>query len=65
MAVPWRSGVALAKANAADEAVAFFVVGEFQPHTVGIVLAAGETEIPLETEVKRIVSAAVSFLRHK
>ena len=65
MAVPWRSGVALAKANAADEAVAFFVVGEFQPHSLGIMLATSEAEILLHTHIARAVTRSVSFLFHQ
>jgi len=54
--VPGRAGVALAEAEAADEGVALFVVGEAQAHAFGIVFAAGETVVLLETDVGGAVS---------
>ena len=47
MAVARGARIALAQAEAADEAVVFFVVSELQVHAVGIVLPAAEAEILL------------------
>src|SRR5882724_12425554 len=51
------SGVALVEAEAADVAVAPFVVCEAQAHAFGIVFAASETVVLLELDIASIVSA--------
>ena len=58
-----RPGVAFAQAEAADEAVALFIVGELQAHAFGIVLAAGEAVILLQAGVMGIV--ALGSLWHR
>src|ERR1039458_2787036 len=57
VAVSRRSGVAPAQAEAADETIAVFVVGEAQPHAVGVVLAAGEAVVLRQFYVARVVSS--------
>jgi hypothetical protein len=64
MAVAGRPRETLAKAEAADEAVAFFVVGELQTHAIGIVLAASEAVVPLHADVTSVMTAATGFGRH-
>jgi hypothetical protein len=64
VAVSGRSGEALAEAKAADEAVALFVVGEAEPHAVGVVLAAGETVVFLEADVAGAVTCSGFFASH-
>jgi hypothetical protein len=61
MAVSGRPGVALAEAEAADEAVAFLVIGETQLHAVGVVGAADEAAIGRQFYVARVVSGTVLF----
>ena len=57
VAVAGRSGEALAQTKTADEAVAAFVVGEAEPHALGIVFSAGEAVVLLQADVTGIVSA--------
>jgi hypothetical protein len=56
VAVPRRTGVALAEAEAADEGLAFFVEREFQTHAIGIVLPAGEAVVLLHLGVFGVVA---------
>jgi hypothetical protein len=55
VAVAWRSGVAFAEAEAADEGLAGFVEDEFQAHTLEIVLAADEAVVLLHFVVAGVV----------
>src|ERR1017187_2925192 len=57
VAVSRRSGVAPAQVEAADETIAVFVVGEAQPHAIGVVLAAGEAAVLRQFYVTRVVSS--------
>ena len=56
VAVAGRSGIALAEAEFADESLALFVEREFEPHAVGVVLAAGEAVVLLHFGVAGIVA---------
>ena len=56
VAMSRRSGIALAQPDSADEAIAVFVIGEAQEHTIRVVLAAGEAVVLLEPQVLRAVS---------
>ena len=60
-----RSGVPLAQAKPAHKAISLLVVGEFQPHSLGIMLATSEAEILLHTHIARAVTRSVSFLFHQ
>ncbi len=62
--VSGRAGVALAESEAADEAIALFVVGEAQAHAVGIVFAADETEILVRAQEAGAVARSGGFLGH-
>jgi hypothetical protein len=64
VAVAGRAGVALAEAELADEGLAGFVEGEFQPHAVGIVLAASEAVVFLQLDVAGVVALALGFAGH-
>src|SRR4029077_21211621 len=55
VAVSRRPGIAFAQAEAAHEASARLVIVKLEAHTVGVVLAAGETIIPLQLDVTGIV----------
>jgi len=65
VAVPGRTGVALAEAKAADEAIALFIVGELQSHTFGIVFAAGKAGVLLHAHELSAVTASRGFLFHR
>ena len=52
----WRPGVSFAQTKTADEAISLFVVDEFQPHAVRIVLAAPEAVVLLQLDKTRTVA---------
>jgi hypothetical protein len=58
MAMSWRSAITLAQSEVADETFAIFVEGKTQPHTRGIVGAAGEAIIFLQFDIARIMPCA-------
>ena len=59
-----RAGVALAQAEFADEGLAGFIEGEFEAHTVGIILAAGETVVFLQLDVAGVVALGLGLAGH-
>ncbi|MEY2414235.1 MAG: hypothetical protein QOD84_2841 [Acidobacteriaceae bacterium] len=64
MTVARRPGVALAEPEMAGEAFALFVIDKVQVHAMGIILAAGKTEILLQLETFGAVSAISRCLLH-
>ena len=65
MTMPRRPSVALAKPEAADEAVPVFVIGKAEAHAVGIIRPAAEAMIFLQAYVARVVAVSGSLTRHK
>jgi hypothetical protein len=53
-----RSGVAFAEAEAADEAIAFFVISELEAHSFRIVLPAGKAIVLLQADIGSVVALA-------
>src|ERR1022692_3832721 len=65
MSMSRRAGVTLTQPEAADEAIALFVIGKLQPHAFGIILAAGKAAVLLQADVAGVVAVGGRFLRHR
>ena len=59
-----RPGEALAQPKTAHEAIARFIISEFQAHAVGIILTASEAKILLQPHIAGIVSSVRGLLSH-
>ncbi len=64
VAVAGRSGIALAKAEFAEEGLAFFVEQELEAHAVGIVHAADEAVVFLHLHEARVVAVNLRLAGH-
>jgi hypothetical protein len=64
VAVAGRSGVALAKAEFADEGSAFFVEDELEFHAVGVVRAADKAAILLRFVIAGFVAVGLGLTGH-